>query len=223
MKFLQFIKYPESSDEFHEFSIKEFFKLCLFYFLAVIVIAIMIAPFASLGLVPPNKNSLLAENFEPLALFFYMVLIGPFFEEAIFRLNLKTNKINLISSLLIFLGFLAYQFFTKNSVGYLYKITLVFIVVILIFHLKYFVKLNEKKHFKLMFYFSAVAFGFMHVFNFGELTLTTLLLFPLITMPQIIMGFICGYLRINYGFIYGLGFHSIINFIAFTFMILLKS
>jgi len=77
-----------------------------------------------------------------------------------------------------------------------------------------FVKKKWYKLYPFIFYFSAVLFGFVHIFNF-EVDLKMLLLFPIITAPQIFVGIFAAYLRINYSLIWGFLLHALHNLILF--------
>jgi hypothetical protein len=71
------------------------------------------------------------------------------------------------------------------------------------------------KLFPLYFYISSLLFGVIHFYNY-EYDNTHILFLPLITSPQIFSGFFLGYIRIIYGFWYGVLFHAVSNFIGLT-------
>jgi len=173
------------------------------------------------NLIPNNEIENLLNNYSPILLFIILVIIGPLAEEAIFRLNLKQSRSNIIISLIIVLGYIIFRICLGNT-NYT-KITvllLLYVLMLLVSYSNKFLNKNPQKYFRFVFYFSAIAFAFMHVFNYSELTTLTLLLFPLITLPQMLIGLISGFLRMNYGFIFGVLFHSLINFLAFIFLFL---
>ncbi|GLU55971.1 CPBP family intramembrane glutamic endopeptidase [Dyadobacter frigoris] len=70
--------------------------------------------------------------------------------------------------------------------------------------------LRNKPYFKLLFYISALLFGWMHIFNF-EFTSSHYAFIPIITLPQTVLGLILGHIRIIYGFWYGVLLHFLYN------------
>ena len=69
---------------------------------------------------------------------------------------------------------------------------------------------RNKHYFKFLFYISAWLFGWIHILNF-EFTSSHYVFIPIITLPQTILGLILGYIRINYGFLYGVLLHFLYN------------
>jgi hypothetical protein len=67
------------------------------------------------------------------------------------------------------------------------------------------------KWYRPVFYFSVISFGFMHISNF-DIRLSTLLLTPILTLPQISLGFLLGYIRLKYGVGYSMLLHGGYNF-----------
>jgi hypothetical protein len=71
---------------------------------------------------------------------------------------------------------------------------------------------NYTKHFKKVFYFLALVFGSLHLFNFN-LNLTSLMFSPLIIAVYFAMGCFLGYVRVrfSYGIYAGIIVHIMIN------------
>jgi len=69
---------------------------------------------------------------------------------------------------------------------------------------------RNKYYFKFLFFISAFSFGWVHIFNF-EFTSSHYIFIPIITLPQTILGLILGYIRIIYGFWYGVLLHFLYN------------
>jgi hypothetical protein len=65
-------------------------------------------------------------------------------------------------------------------------------------------------NFKVMFYLFALAFGVIHIFNFG-ITTNTMLLLPLLIAPQIVAGMFLGLIRVKVGLVYSMLFHALYN------------
>ena len=72
---------------------------------------------------------------------------------------------------------------------------------------------RNKPYFKFLFYISALLFGWVHIFNF-EFTSSHFVFIPIITLPQIVLGLMLGYVRIIYGFWYGVLLHFLYNMIV---------
>ena len=71
---------------------------------------------------------------------------------------------------------------------------------------------KQKSYYLISIIVSSLFFGFIHIANFNQLE--TLLPFILIiTLPQIILGFVLAFIRLNYGFIYSVVTHLLYNFI----------
>ncbi|RPH33885.1 MAG: CPBP family intramembrane metalloprotease [Bacteroidales bacterium] len=68
-----------------------------------------------------------------------------------------------------------------------------------------------KRHYPLFFFFSAILFGLLYIFNFEGINVYNFIFTPLLVLPQIFMGLILGYIRVIYGFKYGVLLHAIVN------------
>jgi membrane protease YdiL (CAAX protease family) len=69
---------------------------------------------------------------------------------------------------------------------------------------------TKPKSFKIVFYFFALIFGFVHISNF-ELTTNVLLLSPILVLPQIILGGYLGYIRVRFGLQWSMLLHGTYN------------
>ncbi|MCF0054153.1 CPBP family intramembrane glutamic endopeptidase [Dyadobacter sp. CY356] len=67
-----------------------------------------------------------------------------------------------------------------------------------------------KSCFKWVYYLSAVLFGWAHIFTYA-FDSSHYFFVPLITLPQTFAGFILGYVRMIYGFWYGVLLHAVYN------------
>ena len=61
---------------------------------------------------------------------------------------------------------------------------------------------------------SAILFGLVHIANFAPINTTIWFLYPIYVLPQVVLGYLIVFLRLKHGFIYGLGLHILVNFIA---------
>ncbi len=122
-------------------------------------------------------------------LIFILVILIPFFEELIFRLYLR-YKYNYLFRFLVF----------TTSIGG---------------------KVNHEKvtnwvnrfwisRYKVIFYFSAIVFGFIHITNY-EISPMVLLFAPIIVAPQVVAGLLLGYMRVRHGVISGFILHAMHN------------
>jgi len=67
------------------------------------------------------------------------------------------------------------------------------------------------KNIKFFYYFSAISFGLMHLFNFSSNIYLILLFSVFLVGPQIVAGFILGFIRLKYGLKYSILFHMAVN------------
>ena len=157
----------------------------------ILLFSILLQGLESLELVDNKDHSVLKMmQSMPVAVFFFVaVIITPFFEELLFRLYLRYRH-NYVFTTIIGLASLTgstNREKTSNSLRSFWT-----------------------KRYKYIFYFSALIFGFVHLFNF-PFSLTILLLSPILVAPQIILGSIIGYLRVRYGFMMGFFMHALHN------------
>ncbi|PQJ32279.1 hypothetical protein BST92_10235 [Nonlabens arenilitoris] len=68
----------------------------------------------------------------------------------------------------------------------------------------------DRSDFRWIFYLFALAFGAVHISNYG-VNLTTILLLPIITGPQIVTGLFLGLIRVKVGLLYSMLFHALYN------------
>ena len=71
-------------------------------------------------------------------------------------------------------------------------------------------------HFRAVLYFSCVAFGLAHVYNFTSITIVSLFLAPLLVLPQVISGFIFAFARMRLGMIWCIVLHIAHNVLFFS-------
>ncbi|WP_333820994.1 CPBP family glutamic-type intramembrane protease [Ohtaekwangia sp.] len=148
--------------------------------------------------------------------FLFVVLVGPFVEEVIFRLPLDLKK----SSIALSIGVLTYRFtgngfltFDFLSVyTYLRLLFAIGLMILIFFYLPVSaLSLIREKYFSYCFYFTAFIFAAVHLTNFYPFNSNVLLFYPFFVLPQFIMGLCIGYVRVNCGFFYGWLLHALIN------------
>ena len=73
---------------------------------------------------------------------------------------------------------------------------------------------NRKPDFRILFYGSALAFGLLQATNFTGNPWIILAFSPVLGSPQILLGFLSGYIRMKNGLAYSILFHMVVNLIA---------
>lgn len=150
---------------------------------------------------------------------FFIVLLGPFMEELIFRLPLVLKSKNIqISLCFLCLYFFGDKITSMSFNSYSTWIKLIPISIIICygkhFILEKHLVLIQKKYFKMYFVSLSILFGIAHLTNFYKVIPSHLLIYsPIFIIPHIVLGFFIGYIRLNKGFFSGLAFHSLYNLI----------
>jgi hypothetical protein len=157
-----------------------------------------------------------------------LFLFAPVAEELSFRLPLRFTKINLTISALLVTLFAVRRLLLKFGIfglatRWLWSAVFAILVASVVFVLlrtepvKRLVRSFWLDHFRSVLYVSCFAFGLLHISNYRFTTLTaeTLLLAPLLALPQIISGFILAFARMRLGMIWCIVLHAANNFLAF--------
>ena len=158
-----------------------------------------------------------------------LVLLISVIEELIFRLPLRYTAINLDISALLFAMFAARSLLFSFGSFRLATVTerwfwsavlalLIASVVFVLLRTEPVKRLASRiwfDHFRSVVYVSCVVFGLVHLYNFRftSLTVATLLLAPLLVLPQIISGFIFAFARMRLGMIWCIVLHTGHNFV----------
>ena len=171
--------------------------------------------------VPTTKLFDWQQKLGPVYFFLFSVFLIPLVEESSFRLPLKFSSLFLSISFALF----SYKFISNvffDSPMYIlnsYPISRISFAIIVAFLFYLFIskeKISSRtelfwsRHFRLIFYTFSIYFSFMHINNYVPSSYNILLI-PIITLPQLILGLTAGYMRINYGFIYAFGLHALYN------------
>ena len=157
-----------------------------------------------------------------------LFLIAPVVEELSFRLPLRFTEINLtISALLVTLFTVRRLLATFGIFGpatrwlwsAVFAISMASVVLVLLRTepVKRFASKIWRDHFRSVLYVSCFAFGLFHISNyrFSSFSAETLLLAPLLVLPQLIGGFILAFARMRLGMIWCIVLHAATNFLAF--------
>ncbi len=144
----------------------------------------------------------------------FILLIGPLFEEIIFRLPLKLRRTGLgLSSGVLIYRLIAPHFFVLDFNGRYYLAIGAAMIVFLFFMFvfpNHVIEQIKGRYFKYFFYFSAIIFGLAHILNY-DLNIHLFLVYPLYILPQFAMGLCIAYVRMKHGFLSGWGLHALFN------------
>jgi hypothetical protein len=158
-----------------------------------------------------------------------LIILLSIIEELIFRLPLRYSAINLNISVLLFALFairtLLFRFGSFGSVTFterwLWSAVLAIVIASIVFvllrteRIKRVISRIWLDHFRSVLYFSCVAFGLVHVYNFTSITVANLILAPLLVLPQVISGFILAFARMRLGMIWCIVLHTAHNALFF--------
>ena len=151
---------------------------------------------------------------------FMVVILGPLVEELIFRLILVPKRRNIAIFTFVFSFLVLNKTYYINKIDWLLLVSLVVsgLLSFLVFNL---LKRNPKietaigKRQKIITMVSVVLFGLLHIVNIENLHWELALLYPVYSLPQMILGYVSSVQRLKLGFVWGLLFHSMINLMAF--------
>ncbi len=197
-------------------SIKEFLKLFILCYLGALFVG---SPGSFikkyLNLVDTTEIDL---NFKTLLV---GIIIAPFFEEFLFRLLLKPERRKIGVYIIVNFFVLAILIY-RGSIS----MSILFLTICIVILLLCFLRTKEISIkfdiFKWKYYFVAVSFGFLHLFNLEGISGYSYLWTPILILPYIYMGFIFGFIRMKYGFINSVVFHFSINLFGLLGMYLIN-
>lgn len=188
-----------------------------------------------------NQINQAVEQLSVPMIIFLTVIFAPFTEEISFRLALKYSPfrfgiafsftiltvlgileqfhIYTISFLRVRLDLLEPFAYTLVYIGAGLFVGLLFGIILKAFTSQQAIEKIYKRLFPLLFYFSVIAFGLIHITNyvgFEKIWMYT----PILVMPQLVIGLFLGYVRVRYGFGWGVLLHGLHN-LAIVFPVLL--
>lgn len=204
-QFIRFIHKPTFNGEFKKPSVGDILLPLLGYFLLVIPIGVILFIITTqLGISPKILQLSYPERLV------YGILLTPLIEEIYFRLIYVFSKRNLYIVLFTTLC-LIIVFILKSETHKIYLFLSIFLLISIL--LVFYKKCNSgfNYHFKFFFYAFAALFAILHLFNFSGYEPTKIILVILFVIPQFILGIILGYLRLTFGFLYAVLFHSLVN------------
>ena len=159
----------------------------------------------------------------------FAVLIGPLLEEVAFRLAMRFRLRYVLVGAVAFVLYMGQaasaviEKYTENGMLYFTLLLLLALVAFISVCFKYTAAMAKgwNTYFPLIFYGLSFSFALIHIFNFEDFPIRVILLAPIITLPQFILGLGMGYLRMRFGFWYGYLFHVLNNGFAISVFLLL--
>jgi len=228
--FWRFLLKPTHEDQGHGFSI----RLALQLFLALFIIRAVGIMLEINGFQPLvlhftgealQKQEQVSGNMADFLI--GSLLSAPVFEELAYRWGLRFSPLRVAVSLgLIAFYWLPYGGSYSTSIvevlddpGFYLMVGMALVVgftVYALLRISFFAQTIRHwwtRHFAWVFYGSSLLFGFMHIFNVREVTVTVASLAFFITFQQITMGLFNGYVRMRYGFGQAIVQHSLFNLV----------
>jgi len=139
------------------------------------------------------------------------VIFAPFYEEVIFRSWLKFKKVNIVLIIGTLIAFTTMDIYDSSIVR-----MIVFLSLLILFSILLIVKGRAriskfmKSHFKYFFYASVLLFGLAHATNFKGNPWIILAFAPILGSPQIVLGYILGFIRMKHG-LFCVLYHIVLN------------
>jgi len=206
---------------------KEFTKVEKIFFLFMAYVVLFAFTFLINLIIGLNHKMIYPTNMFPAysdIIILLTLFLVPLHEEIMFRLPLTIFNIRyIIISFSFLLSFMVFTVFSKHLYyndlfphliwDYIYYIIFTFIFIIILFKLKRFLSIISGfwgKHFILIFYMYSILFMLVH-FDYTIFFEYGMLIEILRLLPKFMIGFFLGFIRINFGFIYALIFHIVIN------------
>lgn len=221
-EFFHYLKSPRLLKTIRQQSIGDVFQLhifiCFLFFANVLI-------FGIIGLVVDLEgfpSRLDSDNLfsDPLTLTLLAVIAAPVLEELFFRLPLKFSLLAIavypVYSLLILFLIVSSMIMGINDIdlwkiGVPLSIVSILLVLILSPRLKRIVSWKYNRKFSLIFYWQAILFGLIHMFNYELDQIAMLYVLPLLVVPQFFIGLGLGFLRTKYGILMAMYTHAVYN------------
>lgn len=217
MELIKFIISPKENLEKDKSIYQTLYKFILLIFLCICLGAlalILSQTLQNFDIIPEQTREFKPEIKSIRNSLIFSIILFPIMEEFAFRLYLKRSNINVfVSSFLITHMICSSFIFNTNSLslehdGLLRILIDLFTASILLYvYNKGLIKLK----FNLLFYFSVLLFGLVHIYNHDYSNPRVLLFALIICLPQIIAGLLFGYARIKYGIIGSIILHVLVN------------
>jgi uncharacterized protein len=211
--FFNYFKNPLLTEKREKFSLNIFLNTMGICYVLLIPAGIPFAVFKYFNVLPHYRTP----DVHTMAFFLVVVVLGPLFEETLFRLNLRISKLNISAFVAAIMATcIKLLFIRQGSHYYFYIMALPLFGLIYLIISRFDFSTNKlelfwKSNFKYVFHFSAISFGMIHLFNFDSIHWWMILTAPLWIAPLATLGYIIGYVRIKYGFLFGWLIHATFN------------
>jgi hypothetical protein len=158
----------------------------------------------------------LIENNSLLSVLFLGAILAPITEELAFRLALIPKPLFIAISTALTARFLVKSSLILTAIPDTLFLTLILPLIILVITYSTVKKptiwpsiLNiYRDHYRIIFYALTILFGIIHIFNFSQINPAYTLI---LTLPQVIVGLLLGYIRVQYAVKYSMILHGIYN------------
>lgn len=222
--FVAFLKKPKPLKQLKDkkLLLRDFTTLFILYVSFTTVLLSVFGLLLHFNLIKEYKSIDFLKEFGVLGTLFLACIIAPLVEETVFRYHLKD-----LNGAIYFI-FLSFGVLTVSQVnGVRLQFAIMIIALVLAVLVIEFLKRKRKvfalkmwvKIYPLLFYYTAILFGLMHLSNYKDLTLTDPS-FVFYIASQVFGGLGLGYLRIRYGLVYSMLFHALFNFVMVSLIIL---
>jgi len=220
---LSFLKKPTDSPEADiptKGKVRELFNLLIINILFSTVLVGIIEIVVLLGWVNYNGHAVteMLRRFPVWGGLLIVVILGPFFEEIIFRSGLRFRRgfFTIVSALVLFIaGILSFRYFPLLwALGLSVGLGGIMITYLLkAYAIGEFLERKWARIYGILFYSVAVLFGLIHISNYNNFNYASLalILIPVLIAPQIWAGLTLGYIRVKYGFFWGFFLHAAHN------------
>jgi membrane protease YdiL (CAAX protease family) len=177
------------------------------YFILVIPILLFLVVLNAFNLIPEHISQ---KEIASLKYILSVIMFGPIIEELIFRLLLIPKFIYISFSLSLFIVATSKSIWGTN---YWYEWYLMMLPVFgLIYYTFKKISFNVSIPIKYLVHITVIIFAFNHIVNFIDMKIWMYFLTPILTAPQILMGYILSHTRLKYGFLFAVLLHILINF-----------
>ena len=140
------------------------------------------------------------------------VILAPVYEEIVFRSLLKFNNKSIVLFIVTVISFILFYCY-RQEITYVVFFSFLLLCISLILFMLPVNKIRSilSSNFKYFFYASATIFGLLHIVNFSGNGWLIMAFSFILCAPQIVLGFVLGYIRMQYGLLYCIIFHMILN------------
>lgn len=200
-------------------------RLYCVHFCAIITAGILISRIPGLQDASKIQDMFDATPIGPL--FFAGVIMAPVLEEAIFRLPLRPYIENLMLAASLFI-FVVLGFFADVIPPSFLAVAMSTMIGLTLYLFWRRSRRSQKEPAiriaagplaTLVFYGFAILFGVVHITNYD---MAVWYFLPLVVMPQVIIGFLLGFVRLRYGYIWAVLLHAFHNFCAILPLFVIK-